>query len=270
MNKFKVIVVDDEVLARQGAALLLRQDPEIEIVGECDNGRSALAEIRAQRPDLVLLDIQMPHSGGLEVLEQLEGKERPAVIFITAYDQHAVRAFELCAVDYLLKPFRDQRFHVAVARAKEQVRRSGYRDVQIQAQSLINHLRRLESPATGNARREPDETSSSRLVFKVEGEHVFVEQRDIAWIEAQGDFIRLCLGDRFLAVRESLQNVEKRLDGAIFVRVHRSFIVNVASISKITPALYGDHVILTHDGAKLRLSRTYRNQLKRLLASPPR
>jgi two-component system LytT family response regulator len=265
VKKLRVLIVDDESLARAGVALLLRDDPGIEIIGECDNGAAALAQIRGQRPDLVFLDIQMPQRGGLEVLEQLKEEERPAIIFVTAFDRHAVRAFELSAVDYLLKPFRDQRFHAALARAKDQIRSENFTELRLQAERLVEQLRRLEDPGeekisgTGRA-------SAARLVFKSEGEHVFVEQREITWIEAQGDFIRLRAGARLLTARESLQSVEKRLDASQFVRVHRSFIVNVSSISRITPALYGDYVIVTHDGAKIRLSRTYRESLKRLLS----
>lgn len=266
MNKLRVLIVDDEALARAGVALLLRDDPEIEVIGECDNGRAALAEIRAQRPDLVFLDIQMPQRGGLEVLEQLEERDRPAIIFITAFDEHAVRAFELSAVDYLLKPFRDLRFRAAVTRAKAQVRSKGYQDLQLQARTLIEQLRRLENPLAHEGPETLAATASTRLIFKVDGEHVFVEQRDIGWIEAQGDFVRLRVGGKMLLVREPLRSVEKRLDPARFVRVHRSFIVNVRGVTKITPALYGDHIILTSDGAKIRLSRTYRDSLKRLLS----
>lgn len=266
MSRLRALIVDDEPLACEGMALLLRQDPEIELIGACDDARSALIEIRARRPDLVFLDIQMPQRSGLELLEQLEEQERPAVIFVTAYDQHAVRAFELSAVDYVLKPFRDQRFKAAVARAKDRVQRVDYREIQRQARSLIDHLRRLDGPPDPG-RREIAAAGSARLVFKVGGEHVFIEPRDIAWIEAQGDFIKLRAGNQVLLARESLRNVEQRLDAALFVRVHRSFIVNTACISKITPALYGDHVVLTNDGAKIRLSRTYRDSLKRLLSA---
>lgn len=266
MNRLRVLIVDDEPLAREGVALLLREDPEVEIVGECDDGGTALAEIRARRPDLVLLDIQMPQRSGLELLERLEADERPAIVFITAYDEHAVRAFELCAVDYLLKPFRDQRFRSAIARAKEQVRRASLHEVQRQAQSLIDHLRRLEGAA--DAGRGDPAAPAGRLVLKAGGEHVFLEPASIAWIEAQGDFIKVRTGGQVLLTRESLQNIERRLEGGPFVRVHRSFIVNSTCISKIIPALYGDHVVLMKDGTKIRLSRTYRESLKRLLAAP--
>ena len=260
MNRLRVLIVDDEPLARQGAALLLGQDPEVEIVGECDDGESALREIRTRRPDLVILDVQMPRRSGLDVLEQLAPAERPAVIFVTAYDEHAVRAFELYAVDYLLKPFRDQRFRAAVARAKDHVRRTDYRALQLQAEALIRHLRRIEAPESAVAARPES------LVLKVEGELLFIAPQEIAWIEAQDDMIRLRLGTRLVKARETLQAVEQRLDPAQFVRVHRSFIVRSAAISKITPALYGDHVVLMRDGTKIRLSRTYRENLKRLIS----
>lgn len=261
MRTLRALIVDDEPLARESVAMLLREEPEIEVIGECADGRSALAEIRRQRPDLVFLDVQMPVLSGLELLEQLEQEHRPTIVFITAYDQHAVRAFELCAVDYLLKPFRDQRFKAAVARAKERARSADYGELQRQAAELIAHLRRLQDAPGADGPREAD----GRVMLRVGRDRVFLEPATIAWIEAQGDRVKVRAGDRVLLARESLQNLERRLDPARFVRVHRSFVVNPAHISKITPAPYGDHVVLTRDGAHLRLSRTYRGQLKRLL-----
>lgn len=266
MSKLRVLIVDDEPLARERVALMLRQDPEIEIVGECGDGRSALAEIRARRPDLVFLDVQMSQHGGIEVLEKFEAENRPAVIFVTAYGEYAVRAFELGAVDYLLKPFRDQRFKAAVERAKDQMRRTDYGEVRQQAKALIDHLRRIGSPGEAVRQALPG-SSAGRLVFKVGGEYVFVEMRDIAWIEAQGNFVKLGVGNQSLRAREVMHILERRLDAALFVRTHRSFIVNATCIKKITPARFGDQVVLMNDGAKIRLSRTYHGNLKRLLSS---
>lgn len=269
MKKVRVLIVDDEPLAREGVALLLRDDAEIEVIGQCGDGRSALREIRAQRPDLVLLDVQMPQTGGLEVVEQLLPGERPAFIFVSAHNAYAVKAFEMRAVDYLLKPFRDQRFKTAMARAKEHLRRADLGEMQRRAVELLEHLRGMEATGAPPPGPVAAPTVPPRLVFKVGGEHVFLTAGDIAWIEAQGDGVKLGTGRQVLFVRESLQSVERRLDATIFVRIHRSFIVNAGEIRKITPTLYGDHVVLTNDGTKIRLSRTYRDKLKGLLSSRP-
>lgn len=263
MTKLRVLIVDDEPLAREGVALMLREDPDVEVVGSCGDGRTALAEIDVHRPNLVFLDIQLPQQNGIDVLEKIRPDRRPAVIFITAYNEHAVRAFELSAVDYLLKPFRDQRFKAAVARAKEHVQRADFQELQRQAQTLIAHLRRLDPPRETPPALPPP--SAQRLVFKVDGEHLFLDASAIAWIEAAGDFIRLGVAGQALLARDTINAVQQRLDAARFVRTHRSYIINIAAIRKISAAGYGDHDILMNDGTTIRLSRTYRDNLKRLL-----
>ncbi|HWA10958.1 MAG TPA: LytTR family DNA-binding domain-containing protein [Opitutaceae bacterium] len=268
MSPLRVLIVDDEPLARDNLAVLLRADPEVELAGTCADGQAALAEIRARRPDLVFLDVQMPRLGGLEVFAQLAPAERPAVVFVTAYDQYAVQAFEMCAVDYLLKPFRDARFRAALDRAKQEVRRASWEEMQRRAKALLDHLRHLEGAASAPPPEAPGTAAgATRLVFRVGREHVFIEAADIAWIEAQGDFIKLRAAGQTHLIRESLQGVEKRLDPARFVRIHRSFIVNTGCVRKITPALYGDYDVLTTDGTKIRLSRTFRDKLKVLLSA---
>ncbi len=260
MKPLRVLIVDDEPLAREGLELLLRDDPEIEIAGQCEDGVAALAAISAQKPDLVFLDVQMPEAGGLEVLAALPEEHRPVVVFVTAYEEHAVRAFELSAVDYVLKPFRDDRLRAALVRAKEQARHADFREIRRQTSELLERLRRLEAVA-GSASPFP----SARLVFRTGNEHLFVEAADIAWIEAQGAGARLFARGKEHAVRESLQSIEQRLDPGRFVRIHRSFIVSKSAVARVTPAGYGDHIVWTNDGAQLRLSRSYRDRLKSLL-----
>lgn len=273
MNPLRVLIVDDEPLARENLAVLLRDDPEVALAGTCADGQAALAEIRARRPDLVFLDVQMPQLSGLEVFSQLAPAERPAVVFVTAYDQYAVQAFEMCAVDYLLKPFRDARFRSALDRAKQEVRRANWAEMQRRAKELLDQLRLLgggtgapAEPAGGSAGPGTG-ASAPRLVFRIGREHVFIEAAAIVWIEAQGDFIKLRAGGQTHLIRESLQGVEKRLDPNRFVRIHRSFIVNTGCIRRITPVLYGDYDVFTTDGTKVRLSRTFRDKLKLLLAA---
>jgi two-component system LytT family response regulator len=268
MRVIDVVIADDEPLAREGIELMLRADPEVKIVASCGDGKSALAAIRAEKPDLVFLDVQMPKFSGLEVFEQLTPSERPTVVFVTAHDDYAVKAFDMCATDYLLKPFRDVRFKAALARAKEQVRRADLDELQRKARELLDHLGRVgagQAVAPETRRTAP---ASARLVFKINGAHVFVASDDVVWVEAQGETVKLKAGNDLHTVRESLSDVEKRLDPDRFVRIHRSFIVNRRCIRKITPTLYGDHDVLMDEGTKVRLSRTFRDRLKLLLELP--
>ncbi len=262
MKRIRTLIVDDEPLAREGIATMLGTDHEVEVIGTCADGEEALAAIRKQQPDLVYLDVQMPRLNGFETLEQIPAGRCPAVIFVTAYDHYAVRAFETAAVGYLLKPFRDGRFHEALTRAKRQIRYAELDDVQRQTQQLSVRLQDLEARRPA-ARSTP--AILSRLTFKVGGDYLFVEAGDIVWVEAQGEFIQMCAGGQIHRVRESLQSVEQRLDSASFVRIHRSFIVNKARIKRITPTLYGDYTVVMSDGANVRLSRSYRHELKALL-----
>jgi two-component system LytT family response regulator len=257
MNRIRTLIVDDEPLAREGIALLLAQDPEMEVVGLCGDGQAALEEIRRQQPDLAFVDVHMPRLNGLDAIEQLPADERPAIIFVTAHNQYAVRAFAACAVDYLLKPFRDDRFQAALARAKDHVRRVHSTRMQRRAAAL--------GAAHAPERGRPD--AGARLVFKVGSEFVFLNPDELIWIEAQGNFVKLGVVGQTLLAREALQSVEERLDSGQFVRVHRSFLLNTRHIRRIVPVLYGDYRVLMSDGAKIRLSRSYRERLKALL--PP-
>ena len=244
-KKIRTLIVDDEPLARSGIATMLGDDGDVEVIGTCADGEEALTAIRRQRPDLVYLDVQMPRLNGFETLERLPAGECPAVIFVTAFDHYAIRAFEAAAVGYLLKPFGDAPFWAALSRAKQQIRRSG-----------LDEARPAAAAKPG---------SPERLAFKVGGDYLFVEAGEIAWVEAQGEFIQVCAGNQIHRVREALQSVEQRLDPGKFVRIHRSFIVNVARIKRIAPTLYGDYTVVMSDGTKVRLSRSYRHKLKTLL-----
>jgi two-component system LytT family response regulator len=262
MKKIRALIVDDERLARDGIAMMLEADGDVEVIGTCADGEEALAMIRTKQPDLVYLDVQMPRLNGFEALEQLPPGRCPTVIFVTAYDHYAIRAFEAAAVGYLLKPFRDARFREALGRAKQQIRYAGLDDVQRQAKQLSERLRDLEE---GRAPVRASPVLPGRLTFKVGGDYLFVEADDIVWVEAQGEFIRICSAGQIHRVRESLQSLEQRLDPARYARIHRSFIVNMARIRRITPTLYGDYAVAMSDGAKVRLSRSYRHKLKTLL-----
>jgi two-component system, LytTR family, response regulator len=254
----RVLVVDDEPLARSGVADLARRDPELVVVGECGDGAGALAAIRLLRPDLVLLDVQMPELDGFEVLRRLDPGDRPAVVFITAYDQFAVRAFEVHAVDYLVKPFDDARFAEAMARAKSAIRAG--RDGELRER--LNGL--LEQLGGGAAA----DRWLTRIVVKTAGRVVLVRVEEIDWIEAADYCVKLHVQDKVHVMRESLQALEGRLDPGRFFRVHRSAIVNLDRVTELSPFFKGDRVVLLRNGTRLPLSRSRRAELESRLGQP--
>jgi two-component system LytT family response regulator len=232
-TKIRTMLVDDEPLARSNVAVLLRRDAEIEIVGECGSGMEALQEIRRLRPDLLFLDVQMPECDGFDVLELL-GKDQPSVIvFVTAYDQYALRAFEAGALDYLLKPFDNARFELALSRAKQRIGMGGERP------------RKLE-----------------RLAVKIGGQMSFVKVSEIDWIEAADYYACLHVGSKSHLLRRSLAELEQDLDQSEFCRVHRSGIVNLKRVRGLETNEDGEYDVLLDNGARVRLSRRYRKQLQ--------
>jgi two-component system LytT family response regulator len=266
--KFRTLIVDDEPLAREGVAVLCAADPEIEIIGQCGDGTAAVQAIRREHPDLIFLDIQMPKRDGFEVLEGLAVAERPVAVFVTAYDQYAVRAFEAGAVDYLLKPFNDKRFQQALARAKNEVRRNRMQEVDQRLEELLARVGELRRGSLVAA-AVPTPEYAERIVVKAGGDLHFIKTSDVLWVEAQGDFVKVQTLEQPQLVRETLQSMEQKLDGSRFLRIHRSFLVNVQHIKRVAPALYGDHTVYMSDGSKLRLSRNYRSKLKAFIEQPP-
>jgi two-component system LytT family response regulator len=235
--KIRALIVDDEPLARSNLAVLLRVDPEIGIIGECGSGEEALGEIRVANPDLLFLDVQMPECDGFDVLELLGRNLPPAIVFVTAYDQYALRAFEAGALDYLLKPFDNARFELALSRAKRRIRLG--RD----------HTPKLE-----------------RVVIKNAGQISFVKISEIDWIEAADYYACLHVGARTHLLRRSLQDLEEDLDPNVFCRVHRSSIVNLEQVQGLKLRPDGEYDVLLDNGASVRLSRRYRKQLQERLA----
>jgi len=234
--KIRTLIVDDEPLARSNLAVLLRADPEIGIVGECGSGEQALGEIRVANPDLLFLDVQMPECDGFDVLELLGKNLPPAIVFVTAYDQYALRAFEAGALDYLLKPFDNARFELALSRAKQRIR-----------------LGRDRAPKL------------ERVIIKNAGQISFVKISEIDWIEAADYYACLHVGERSHLLRRSLSDLEEDLDPNVFCRVHRSSIVNLERVRglKVTPD--GEYEVLLDTGTSVRLSRRYRKQLQERL-----
>jgi len=236
--KVRVLIVDDEPPARRNIAMLLEDDADVEIVGECGSGQDAIAATRKLRPDLLFLDVQMPESDGFDVLEMLGRELPPAIVFVTAYDQYALRAFEAGALDYLLKPFENSRFYRALARAKEKIELAR-RNVA----AKIDHL-----------------------VIKSVGQVSFVRISDIDWIEAADYYAGVHVGARTHLLRRSLADLEQELESSMFCRVHRSAIVNVDRVRTLQLNSNGEYNVVLENGSELRLSRRFRKHLQERLA----
>jgi two-component system LytT family response regulator len=248
-TRIRALVIDDEPLARDMIREMLGGDSDVEIVAECANGREAVEAIRSLSPDLIFLDIQMPELGGFEVLESFEANQAPYVIFATAYDQYAVRAFEVHAFDYLLKPFDEERFNIAWQRAKAQITldRTGERDRHI--------LALLEELKAGPRYLE-------RLVVKTGGRVFFLDVSEILCIEAEGNYVRVYDHTKHYLLRETISGLEEQLDPKQFLRIHRSAIVKIDKIKELQPWFHGEYRIILENGKQLTLSRNYRANLQ--------
>jgi two-component system, LytTR family, response regulator len=256
----RVLIVDDEPLARSRLRRLVAARDDLELVGECADGREAIDAIRSEKPDLVFLDVQMPEVNGFEVIRALEPDAIPPVIFVTAYDQYALRAFEVHAIDYLLKPFDDERFDRAVAGARERRR-------QERAELLGERMAALLSEVTGEKSVPGDEESGylDRIAIRSSGRVQFVRVDDLDWIEGSGVYVKLHTATKEYLLRDTLSSLDERLDPARFARIHRSTIVNVDRVSELRPGAHGEYVVVLHDDTELKLSRRYRSGLDALL-----
>ena len=251
----RALIVDDEALARKFIRRLLKDDRDFEIVGECNNGKEAAAMIRKETPDVVFLDVQMPEMDGLSVVESVGIERLPEIIFTTAYEEYAIRAFELHALDYLLKPFDQARFKDAIKYAKEHFRSERQNDGRLQIRALLE-----------NIRNKPKYLE--RLVIKAGGRITFLRTDDINWIEADDKYVHLHTSKARPMVRQTLSAMETQLDPTKFRRVHRSAIVNVERIAELQPLFSGEYSILLQDGTKLTLSRNYRDRLFEVVGRP--
>jgi two-component system LytT family response regulator len=248
--KIRALIVDDELLARERLRQLLQDEPEIELLGECADGNEAVEAIQKHSPDLIFLDVQMPELDGFGVLQAMTRTPAPVVVFVTAHDKFALRAFEVHAADYLLKPFDRERFKKALNRALERVKhREG---VQQDAQAAV--LAELKPPS------RPLE----RLAVKTSGRVIFVKLEDIDYIESAHNYVELHVDKQSHLLRETLNSIEARLPAEKFVRISRSTIVNIEKIKELQPLFYGEYAVTLHNGTRLTLSRRYRDKLERL------
>ncbi len=253
-EKIRTLIVDDEPLARRNLRLLLEKDPQIEILDECGNGREAVKAINTLAPDLIFLDIQMPEMDGFDVVERVGPEQIQAIIFVTAFDQYALKAFDVHALDYLLKPFDDERFAGALRRAKSQIEAREINRLSKRLLALLDERERLNSKRSANY--------LTRVMVKASGRVVLLKVDEIDFIEADGNYAKLHVGRKAHLLREKMHDLEARLDPAKFVRIHRSVIVNLDRIKEMHPHFNGDYVVVLEDGRQLRLSRTRRENLE--------
>jgi two-component system LytT family response regulator len=251
--KIRALIIDDEPLGREGIRGLLAGDPDIEIVGESSDGVQAIADIQALRPELVFLDIQMPECDGFGVLEALPEDVLPAVIFVTAYDKYALDAFAVHALDYLLKPVDPERFRSALERVKGHLRRS-------ESGALNDKLRRFVAELHDRAQYR------SRIVVKTHGKLLLFKVDDVDWVESAGDYVNIHVRGEQHLLRETMAELEAKLDPARFMRIHRSTIVNVDRVKELELLFQGQYLVRLRDGTRLTASRSYKKQIDQLLA----
>lgn len=269
----RVLIVDDEALARQRVRRLLQNEADVEIVGEAESGHDAVAMIRELQPDLVCLDVQMPGLDGFGVLRELDGSTVPMVLFITAYDEHAQRAFDVHAVDYVLKPVDDERFRAAFDKARKQ--RANAQAAE-RLGELLETVRRLADGGSVEPKVDPSQGASaaangapgggryaSRILVKQDGRMFFVKTTEIDWIEADRNYVRLHVGKTAHTIRERISHLEETLDPRLFARIHRSTIVNLNRVREMQQWFSGDYVVILEDGTRLRLSRHYRDRVEK-------
>lgn len=261
MEKIKALIVDDEYQARKGIRTLLSRENDIEIIGESSNGKQAIEDIKRLLPDIVFLDIQMPDKNGFEVLASINKEQIPTLIFITAYDSYALKAFEFSALDYLLKPFSDERFYSSLERAKENHRNKNAHDFNLRLISLIENYRR-ELPNKDN---DKSAETLKRFFIKSNGEIHFVSVDEVDWLEAVGYYTKIHAGKKAHLLRGNLGSIEKQLDPKKFARIHRSSIVNLSRIQSIKNLFHGDCLVVLQNGIELKVSHSHRRKLEELL-----
>jgi two-component system LytT family response regulator len=259
-SPIRVLIADDEPAARRTIQLLLAGDPECQILGECSDGVQTVEAIQRLRPDLVFLDIQMPRRDGFEVLARIPPGWAPLIVFVTAYDEYTLRAFDVHAADYLLKPFTDQRFRAAVAHAKERIRQRSAGDLE-RLLSFVRELGSLAGTPDAWSGATAAKTAPDRVPIRTAEGVLLVPLDDIEWLEARGDYVRVHSTGRADLVRETISGFERRLPAARFIRIHRSTIVNLWKVREIKIMANGEQVAVLQSGTRCRLSRSGRERL---------
>lgn len=256
----RILIVDDEPTARRGVRMLLERQCGVEVVGEAGDGETAIDMIRDLQPSIVFLDIQMPGCNGFDVMRAFSREERPVVVFVTAFDAHAVEAFAINAVDYLLKPFDDERFFSALETARHVWATRSTAGLNAKVDAVIARLEETENAPVEESRYD------DRIPVKSSGEIYFLRSAEIDWIEAEGDYMKFHVGEQTHLMRETMSRLEARLDPRHFVRIHRSTMVNLDQVRKLSPSFVGEYTVVLRDGTKLKLSRGYQDRFKSLLA----
>jgi two-component system LytT family response regulator len=252
MKKIRVLIVDDEPLAREGIRMRLDQEPDIEVLGECANGREAVAAIKRDVPDLVFLDVQMPRLDGFGVIAAIGAKLMPQVVFVTAFDEHALRAFEVHALDYLLKPVEGARFLEALDRARSQLRRPELVTINEQLQALLSDFK-------------TEKKYLDRLAIKANGRILFLDVEEIDWVQAADNYVAVHAGRESHLLHTTMNSLEQKLDPDAFLRIHRSAIVNLKRIKELHPMFHGEYRVILKDGTELTSGRSYRDKLQKLV-----
>ena len=248
----RTIIADDEGLARKKLRILLSADSSVDLIAECQDGKQTVAAVIEHKPDLLFLDIQMPDFDGFKVLDQIPADRMPIVIFTTAFDQYAIRAFDAHALDYLLKPFHQERVHRALDRVKQELVKSHEQSVKARILELLSEAKPKTKPLR-------------RLVIRTAGRVVFLDMNEIDWIEAAANYVKLHVGKESFLLREGIGHISAKLDPERFVRIHRSSIVNVNRIRELQPCESGEYIAVLRDGKELSCSRGCRPQLLRLI-----
>ncbi len=268
MSSIRTLIVDDESLARRGLSLRLEKYHDIEIIEQCKNGREALAAIEQHSPDLVFLDIQMPGIDGFEVVRKIQADNMPLIVFVTAFDQYAVDAFEVHAVDYVLKPIEDQRLTTAIERVRDHLQLQGENNQKKRLMDLITNITGESVEKIDQMIANGDTVKKSypdKIAIKDRGETTLVSTKDIAWIDAAGDYMCLHTNDAVHVLRSTMKNLEAKLDPDNFQRIHRSTIVNLEMIEKVCSHINGEYYLVLSGGSRLKMSRGYRDKIKHII-----
>jgi two-component system LytT family response regulator len=252
----RAIIIDDEPLAREKVKLFAGDEPDIEIVDVCSNGHEAIASYNRYKPDLLFLDIQMPEMNGFEILQHLQGNTLSAVIFITAYDEFALRAFEFHAIDYLLKPYDRERFQRSVAHARVALHTTGQLETTAEQIKVL-----LDSVHQNSAKLE-------RLIVKTNGKIIFLRLEEVDWIESAGNYVKLHCGNETHLIRETMNGLEQQLNPKKFIRIHRCTIINIEKIKELEPYFNGEYKVILNNNSQVFLSRNYKENFTKVLGKP--